>query len=849
MSSASSAVTYTFVYTNFEPWRFYRGFDEDPTEARVIVYRYDRLPMHSVAPPSRTMCQDLSTHHIPITCLVLSTHLYQFTYLSPRSQEDPEEDHANYPADGADGDDEPSDNDDNDDDDYAGDVDEEASEDKDDDKEEEHLAPADSSAIHTHLRRAWKTIRLEPPMSVSMEARIVEHAAAPTPPLHVSSLPLPLPSPLTTSPTNTEAPLGYRAAEIRMMALLLSTFHRTDIPKAEMPPRKRACFTTPALGLEVRESSPAGAARQPGTTLEVDLRRYRRVTKLTTVTQDTEEFRVRFEDAQDDRALLRARVNTLFRYRRFHCHTVMLLDREATYARRAWTSFEDRSATIEAYTLEARDPEPQDKPAEAGSSLAECDANRSGNGDDNHDSGTGGRRQVSTICEAVGHDITYAMPWKTLKKMMTDKYRLRSEIKKLDTKMWNLKVNDTDVLSYNQRLQKLALMCDKMFPEESNVVEKYVSGLRDMIHGSVKVSKPKTMQEAIEFATELMGKKIITIAKRQAKSKKKFKDTSKNNQNQQQPFKRNNVVRTYTAGLGEKKPYGGSKPLCPKCNYHRGPCAPKYTNCKRIGHLDHNYKSQLVAANNNQRAQWANQRFLTCFECGAQARAYVLGTAGTNPNSNVVTEAEDKLNEKRLEDVPIVQDFPEISKSMTKLTQKKVKFDWGDKEEAAFQLIEQKLCSAPILALPEGSKDFIVYSDASIKGLGVVLMQREKVIAYASRQLKIHKKNYTTHDLELGAVVIHSTFHVSNLKKCLSDEPLALPLDEIHIDDKLHFVVEPVEIMDREVKKLMQIRIPIIKVRWNSRRGPEFTWEREDQFWKKYPHLFTKTTPSTSAAS
>ncbi|GKC17040.1 putative reverse transcriptase domain-containing protein [Tanacetum coccineum] len=90
---------------------------------------------------------------------------------------------------------------------------------------------------------------------------------------------------------------------------------------------------------------------------------------------------------------------------------------------------------------------------------------------------------------------------------------------------------------------------------------------------------------------------------------------------------------------------------------------------------------------------------------------------------------------------------------MTKLTQKGVKFDWGDKEEAAFQLIKQKLCSAPILALPEGSEDFIVYCDASIKGLGVVLMQREKVIAYASRQLKILKKNYMTHDLELRAIV------------------------------------------------------------------------------------------------
>ncbi|GJZ84247.1 putative reverse transcriptase domain-containing protein [Tanacetum coccineum] len=498
--------------------------------------------------------------------------------------------------------------------------------------------------------------------------------------------------------------------------------------------------------------------------------------------------------------------------------------------------------------------------------------------------------------------------------------------------------------------------------------------------------------------------------------------------------------------------------------------------------------------------------------------------------------------------------------------EKKVVFDWGDKQEAVFQLLKEKLCSAPILALPEGAENFVVYCDASHKGLGAMLMQNEKVIAYALRQMKIHEKNYTTHDLELGAVVfalkiwrhylygtktrslvgifsvdydckiryhprkenvvanalsrkeqikplrvqalvmtigldlpkkfwqaqmrqdnrkkprcpedvggmlienlresdnprkeklepradgtlclnnkswlscygdlralimheshkskysvhpgsdkiyqdmkklywwpnmkadiatyvskcltclqvkaehqkasgllvqfeipqwkwdnitmdfvtklprtssgyhtlrvivdhlnksayflpmstrldmsmayhpqtdgqseitiqtledmlrtyvasikaspfealygrkcrspvcwaevlakvgtvayrlklsqqlsrVHSTFHVSNLKKYLSDEPLAIPLDEIHIDDKLHFVEEPVEIIDREVKRLKQSRIPNIKVRWNSRRCPEFTWEREDQFRKKYLHLFTKAAPSTSAAS
>ncbi|GJW98696.1 putative reverse transcriptase domain-containing protein [Tanacetum coccineum] len=86
---------------------------------------------------------------------------------------------------------------------------------------------------------------------------------------------------------------------------------------------------------------------------------------------------------------------------------------------------------------------------------------------------------------------------------------------------------------------------------------------------------------------------------------------------------------------------------------------------------------------------------------------------------------------------------------------------------------------------------------------------------------------------------IHSTFHVSNLKKCMADENLVIPLEEIQLDDKLHFIEEPVEIMDREVKQLKQSRIPIVKVRWNSRRGPEYTWEREDFFKRNYPHLFS----------
>ncbi|GJY77312.1 hypothetical protein Tco_0482428 [Tanacetum coccineum] len=113
------------------------------------------------------------------------------------------------------------------------------------------------------------------------------------------------------------------------------------------------------------------------------------------------------------------------------------------------------------------------------------------------------------------------------------------------------------------------------------------------------------------------------------------------------------------------------------------------------------------------------------------------------------------------------------------------------------------------------------------------------------------KVGTTAYRLELPKKLIHvhSTFYVSSLKKCLSDESLAIPLDEIHVDEKLNFIEEPIEIMDREVKNLKQSRIPIVKVHWNSRRGPEYTWEREDQMQKKYPYLFANPESASQAMS
>nr|GEW16965.1 hypothetical protein [Tanacetum cinerariifolium] len=298
-----------------------------------------------------------------------------------------------------------------------------------------------------------------------------------------------------------------------------------------------------------------------------------------------------------------------------------------------------------------------------------------------------------------------------------------------------------------------------------------------------------------------------------------------------------------------------------------------------------------------------------------------------------------------------IKGFSKISKSMTKLTQKGIKLDWGKKEENAFQLIKQKLCSAPILALPERSEDFMVYCDATHKedvggmirrdipkeklepradgtlclndrswlpcygDLGSVIMyefykskysihpgsnkmyqdmkklywwpnMKANIATYVRKCLtcarvkaehqrpsgllvqpaipkwkwdnitidfspsyRSHHKGYAQGlALERDCTIrVHHTFHMSNLKKCYADEPLVMPLEGIHVDDRLQFVEEPVEIMEREIKRLKRSRIPLVKVRWNSRRGLEFIWEREDSFRKKYQHLFTNRATSSMA--
>ncbi|GJZ95450.1 putative reverse transcriptase domain-containing protein [Tanacetum coccineum] len=775
------------------------------------------------------------------------------------------------------------------------------------------------------------------------------HPLHPSPPLPPLPSSLYLPPPVPTSSPLPSPPLPPLPVSL---FIPLPVDHREDIPEVELPPSKRLCLTALTSGYEVRESSTDVARPTRGHradygfigTLDAETRCQRTEEVGYGIrdvwvdpTEAVEEVAPTTLEGVNTRVIELAEVHEEDT-QDIYVETVLLMEQEALVSREAWAQSVRLSSTVhqelqayrtytqiqvyriasqEALTATLNNMPPKRTFAAAAraaaaaapmivasleqliearvsAALANHETLRNstnGHGEGSHNSDTGIRGTVRTplfhisncamenqvkfaTCtflgnaitwwnsnmKAITQDVAYAMDWKTLKKMMTDKYYPRGEIKKLEIELWNLKVKGTDVASYTLRFQELALMYGRMFPEESDEVEKYVGGLPDMIRGNVMSYQPKTMEKA----------------------------------GYQQQNKRQNTRRAYTAGPGEKREYTGSLPLCTKCNYHhKGPCAPRCNNCKKIGHLARDCRSSGPNGNNNNRGNsGTTQNVGTCYECGVQGhfkrdcpklKNRNCGNQGGNSNAsakgnetlivrgdgsnrgnetrlNIISctkthkymlkghhvflahvttkETEDKSGEKRLKDVPIVRDFPEvfpedlrglpptrqvefqidlilgvapvarapyrlapskmkelseqlqelsdkgfirpssspwgapvfqgihvdpakiesikdwaspktpteihqflglagyyrrfiegfskIAKLMTKVTQKGVKFDCGDNEEAAFQLIKQKLCSALILALPEGSEDFVVYCDASHKGLGVVLMQREK---------------------------------------------------------------------------------------------------------------------------
>nr|GEU53609.1 putative reverse transcriptase domain-containing protein [Tanacetum cinerariifolium] len=588
----------------------------------------------------------------------------------------------------------------------------------------------------------------------------------------------------------------------------------------------------------------------------------------------------------------------------------------------------------------------------------------------------------------VGVDAAFAMSWRDPMKLMTEVYFPRNEIQKMETGLWNLTVKSDDLTAYTKRFQELTLLCTRMVPGEE-----------DQIKRDCKFSVPAVVNQR----ASMVNQRIATCFE------------------------------------------------CGRQGHFRKDC-PKLKN--------KNMETSLLFL------KLEGKLMLLVEEM--QTRDLTLSwLQGSSVYSKI--DLRSSHHQLRVHDEDILKTafrtcyghykFQVMPFGLTNALAKSMKFDWGEKEEVAFKTLKEKLRSELSLALPERSENFVVYCDASHKGLGTVLMQKERVIAFASHQLKIHEKNYTTDDLELGVVVfalkmwrhylydtkcvmftdhkslkhilhqkelnmrqhrwlellsdydckihyhlgkanvvadalsrterikplrvqalvmtlesradgtlclngrswipccgnlrelimheshkskysihpgsdkmyqdlkklywwlnmkakittyvskcltcakaevgdaqltgpkiVHETtekifqikkriqtardrqknladrhhkpmeFQVRDMvmlkvspwqgvirfgkqeklnpryirpfKKCYADEPLAISLGKIQIDDKINFIEEPVEIMDREVKKLKQSRIPIVKVCWNSRRGPEFTWEREDQMKK-----------------
>ncbi|GJV55737.1 putative reverse transcriptase domain-containing protein [Tanacetum coccineum] len=261
----------------------------------------------------------------------------------------------------------------------------------------------------------------------------------------------------------------------------------------------------------------------------------------------------------------------------------------------------------------------------------------------------------------------YLMTWEVLKKKMTDKYCPQGEVKKLEIEFWNLKVKGNDVPTYTERFQELTLICTKFVANETEKVDKYISGLPDNIYRNVMSARPKTLDETIKLANDLMDQKLRTYVERQSNNKRKADDSSRNNHgHQQQPFKRQNVAKVYNMGTDEKKPYGGFLPKYTKYHFHHnGPCTQKCHKCNKVGHFARDCRSSgNTNVANTHKGNGANPRGNDCFECGApghfkrdcpklknkdggngsaQGWVYAVGNAekkgnaSRDPDSNVVT--------------------------------------------------------------------------------------------------------------------------------------------------------------------------------------------------------------------
>ncbi|GJW78172.1 reverse transcriptase domain-containing protein [Tanacetum coccineum] len=324
----------------------------------------------------------------------------------------------------------------------------------------------------------------------------------------------------------------------------------------------------------------------------------------------------------------------------------------------------------------------------------------------------------NAYAQPMGIEQANQITWTELKRLLTNKYCPRTEIRKMEEELYNLIVKGNDLKPYVRRFQELTVLCPNMVPNNDKLLEAFIGGLPRSIEGNVTASKPQTLEEAINIAQRLMDQvtkhapmQVSSDNKRKFDDKRTFNNSSRSNNNyrntnnrynnHQQQNQRQEAGRAYAVTPSENSRYAGDLPLCKRCNFHHtGPCTSKCNICNKVGHLSKNCRNKKPATGSNQlpvtvvchacgeKGHYTNQCRKT--NINAQGRAYMLKDRNAQQDPNVVTGnwlskyhakilcdekvvhipingetliirvMEKKSDEKKLEDIPVVKEFPDV---------------------------------------------------------------------------------------------------------------------------------------------------------------------------------------------